>query len=61
MQEHVTVEQWVNMFEEIGLDNATMSRWHSIFEARYPGAHQSFLEWLGLSPEAVEKIRNKSR
>ncbi len=61
MQDHVTVDQWVNMFEQIGLDDAAMSRWHRNFESLYPGAHQSFLEWLGLPPEEVEKIRKKSR
>jgi hypothetical protein len=61
MQKQVTVNEWVNMFEEIGLDKETMTRWHRLFESRHPEAHQSFLEWLGLTSEKIEEIRAKSR
>lgn len=61
MRNQVTVDEWVNMFGEIGLDEETMMRWHHIFESRHPEAHQSFLEWLGLSLEKIEIIRKKSR
>lgn len=61
MQNGVSVEQWVDMFREIGLDEETMMRWHRLFESRHPEAHQSFLEWLGLSPERIAGIRAKSR
>jgi hypothetical protein len=39
-------EKWVLLFKEIGLDEATMVKWHKAFETRYPNEHQSFLEWL---------------
>jgi len=61
VQKQVSVNEWVNMFKEIGLDEKTMMKWHHLFESRHPEAHQSFLEWLGLSPETIEEIRQKSR
>lgn len=47
------------MFEEIGLNEAQMHRWHKVFEARHPDAHQGFLEWLGLDHEEIDRIRAK--
>ena len=61
MNQHVTVTQWVAMFREIGLDDAAMKRWHDLFETRHPEAHQEFLEWLGLPPAEVERIRRDHR
>ena len=61
MKNHVNVEQWVAMFEEIGLDHAQMQRWHKLFEMRHPDAHQGFLEWLSIKPEEIDRIRSKSR
>jgi hypothetical protein len=50
-------EQWVLLFREIGLDEATMTRWHTEFEARYPDGHQSFLEWLQIPQDEIGRIR----
>ena len=50
-------EKWVLLFREIGLDDATMIRWHREFETRYPDGHQSFLEWLGISSDEIKVIR----
>jgi hypothetical protein len=50
-------ENWVSLFQEIGLDDATMSKWHNLFEAKYPDGHQSFLEWLNISKEEISLIR----
>jgi hypothetical protein len=61
MQKQVTVEEWVSMFSEIGLDEQTMMRWHRIFESRHPEAHESFLEWVGLPPDERAAIRAKSK
>ena len=61
MQNQVTVKEWVAMFQEIGLDEETMMRWHHIFESRHPDAHQSFLEWLGVSVKEIDGIRSKSK
>jgi len=57
----VNVQQWKEMFSEIGLSEEAMERWHCLFEKRHPEAHESFLAWLGLSRTEIEKIRLKSR
>jgi hypothetical protein len=60
MEPSVNVEEWVARFRAIGLDEAAMEKWHHLFERENPSGHQSFLEWLGLSPERIEEIRAKS-
>ena len=55
------VNDWVAIFREIGLDEPTMHRWHAIFEGRAPEAHQSFLEWLHVPAQEIERIRTESR
>ncbi len=54
----VTVEQWIELFREIGLQEADMTKWHRLFEAKNPVGHQSFLEWLGLDEKRIQEIRN---
>lgn len=61
MERQVNVKEWVAMFREIGLDDQTMMQWHRIFETRHPEAHQSFMEWLGLPAEEIQRIRSMSR
>ena len=61
MKNRVNVKEWVAMFQEIGLDHAQMEHWHKVFETRHPAAHQVFLEWLGLTPEDIDRIRSESR
>ena len=61
MSKHVSVNEWTAMFREIGLDHAQMEQWHKVFEKRHPAGHQGFLEWLGLPPEEVDRIRVVSR
>jgi hypothetical protein len=61
MKNHVNVNEWVAMFQEIGLDQAQRQQWHKLFETRHPAAHQDFLEWLGLPSEQIAQIRAKSR
>lgn len=60
MQQTVTVEEWVARFKAIGLDQATMEKWHHLFEEENPAGHQSFLEWLGLPGERISDIRAKA-
>jgi len=50
-------EKWVGLFREIGLDEASMTQWHQVFEARYPDGHQSFLEWLNIEESEIGRIR----
>jgi hypothetical protein len=61
MKNQVKVNDWVAMFQEIGLDHAQRERWHKLFETRHPAGHQSFLEWLGLKAEDIDRIRSQSR
>ena len=56
----VTVDQWVEMFRAIGLEESQMHSWHAEFERRFPDGHQGFLEWLELSPERIAGIRERS-
>ncbi len=50
-------EKWVSLFQEIGLDDTTMNKWHKVFEARHPDGHQSFLEWLEIPANEISLIR----
>lgn len=59
MNATVTVEEWVERFKAIGLDQAAMEQWHRLFEQENPAGHQSFLEWLGLPADRIAEIRAK--
>jgi hypothetical protein len=61
MGSKVTVDEFKTMFRDVGLDDAAMAKWHTLFEQRHPDSHQSFLEWLGISSVQIEKVRAKSR
>jgi hypothetical protein len=61
MNQRVNVDDWVAMFRDIGLEQAKMEQWHRLFEARHPAGHQDFLEWLGLNPEEIYRIRTRSK
>jgi len=57
---NMNVDQWVELFRAIGLQDADMHKWHEEFERRYPKGHQSFLEWLELPADRIRGIRQKS-
>ena len=61
MKKHVNVDEWVAMFEEVGLNEAKRMRWHELFEASHPDAHQGFMEWLGLSSGDIARYRAQFR
>ena len=61
MGSKMTVENFKQLFREIGLDEAAMQKWHALFEQRHPDSHKSFLEWLGLDAAKIEQIRARSR
>lgn len=44
-----------------GLDDQDMHSWHEQFEKLEPGAHQEFLEFLGIETPEIKKIREWSR
>lgn len=60
MSAQVSVEEWVDRFRAIGLDQTAMQQWHRLFERENPAGHQSFLEWLGLPAERIAEIRATS-
>lgn len=53
-------EQWIELFEASGLDDAMMQRWHVEFERRYPAQHQAFLEWIGLTSDEAMRVRKSA-
>lgn len=57
MKPTVSVDEWVARFRAVGLDEAAMKQWHTLFEQENPAGHQSFLEWLGLPAERIAAIR----
>jgi hypothetical protein len=59
MKNQVTMEEWVKRFQDIGLDDAAMEKWHQLFERENPEGHRSFLEWLGLPADKITAIRAK--
>jgi hypothetical protein len=61
MKNNANVDEWVAMFEEVGLGEAKRKQWHQLFERRHPVGHQGFLEWLGIKPEKIDQIRAQSR
>ena len=52
------VDQWVELFDNVGLDEAKRHQWHRLFEERHPEAHQGFLEWLGLDDAKIKEVRS---
>jgi hypothetical protein len=52
-------DQWVELFRKTGLTDEMMATWHRLFEAEYPEAHRSFLEWLQFSATEIESIRQR--
>ncbi|HEY3346252.1 MAG TPA: hypothetical protein VGK71_01390 [Nitrospirota bacterium] len=59
MKQTVTVEEWVNRFRAVGLDDEKMAQWHEMFERENSEGHQSFLEWLGLPAGSIKEIRGR--
>jgi MerR family transcriptional regulator, thiopeptide resistance regulator len=57
----MTKERWVGVLRRAGLDEADMARWHQVFEAEAPEAHQDFLESLAIPAEEISRIREASR
>jgi hypothetical protein len=57
MTDKITVNEWVKRFRAIGVDDAAMKKWHSLFEKENPEGHQSFLEWLGVPADKITEVR----
>ncbi len=54
----VNKEQWVTLFRDIGMNDATMKQWHQAFESRNPEGHQEFLQWLDIPKGEIAEIRS---
>ena len=60
MNHSMNVEKWVELFQSIGLDKATMQKWHGEFESRFPDEHQAFLEWLNMPAKRIQEVRKQA-
>lgn len=58
---NITKDQFVALLNEAGVTDPQKQRLHALFEQRHPDAHQGFLEFLGLPPAEIRKIREGSR
>lgn len=58
---NVTKEQFIAVLDDAGVTDDQKARLHAAFEKRYPEAHQSFLEMLGLPADAIRDLRARSR
>ena len=57
----ITKDQFVALLNEAGITDAQKHKLHALFEIRHPQAHEAFLQWLGLPPDAIRNIRENSR
>jgi len=51
---------WVALLRASGFTEADMDRWHGAFERTAPDRHQRFLAFLGIPPEEISGIRDRS-
>ena len=61
MQGKMNKEDWVAMFREAGMSDDAMMKWHRLFEARHPEAHEDFLACLGIPADEITLIRSNAR
>jgi hypothetical protein len=57
----ITKDQFVSILNDAGITDVQKHKLHGLFEARYPQGHEAFLQWLGLPPDEIRAIREKSR
>jgi len=57
----VTKDRWVEIMRAAGLSDDDMHNWHRQFERLEPGAHQEFLESLGIPSDEIQRIRQHSK
>jgi hypothetical protein len=56
----ITQDQFVALLNDAGVTAAQKHQLHALCEARHPEAHEAFLQWLGVPPEAIRTIRARS-
>lgn len=54
-------ELWISMFRAAGMEEESMTRWHSEFEQRAPQDHHAFLLSIGIPEKEALQIRKLSR
>lgn len=54
-------QRWTNLLHAAGMDDATMSRWHALFEQQAPVEHARFLRSLGVDESEIARIRTWSK
>jgi hypothetical protein len=52
-------EDFVNIFDSMGFDDASREAFHKQFEQSSPKSHQFFLELLGMEDEEIKMLRSK--
>jgi hypothetical protein len=57
----VNKERWIEIMRAAGLTEENMHNWHVQFEKMEPGAHQEFLESLGIEAAEIGSIREWAR
>ena len=55
----ITKDRWVEIMRAAGLSDDDMHNWHRQFERLEPGAHQEFLESLGIDSDEIQRIRER--
>lgn len=53
----VTKQEWVEIMQISGFDEAGMTKWHQTFEQLQPEKHLAFLKSLGISRDEIKRIR----
>ena len=53
----ITKDQFVALLNDAGVTDAQKHKLHALFETRHPEAHEAFLQWLGVPPDAIRTIR----
>ncbi len=59
MSKMISKNEWIALFQEVGLSEDQMQQWHTLFEQRHPNGHQVFLEGLGISPTEIKEMRQR--
>lgn len=57
----ITKDQFVSILDDAGITEAQKHQLHRLFEVRHPQGHEGFLQWLGVPPDEIRAIREKSR
>jgi hypothetical protein len=57
----ITKDQFVSILNDAGVTDAQKHKLHGLFEARHPQGHEAFLQSLGVPPDEIRAIREKSR